>query len=182
MRPHAVSWIVAIAGLAGTPVGAQSSASYRVSQASFNEGGHPAEGSVLAAPNFRIKLDAIGGSVAREGLASASFRSDAGFVSGYPPPGEVVGLKFPNKTTLLWSPERSVGAYEVYRGPLAAVASSSGVCFSAAVTVETGGDTTALAPGTGYFYLVTARNRLLEEGTKGAGAGGVLRVDTTPCP
>jgi hypothetical protein len=37
-------------------------------------------------------------------------------------------------------------------------------------------------PGQGFFYLVTARNRLAEEGTKGSTSAGVPRSNAFPCP
>ena len=36
--------------------------------------------------------------------------------------------------------------------------------------------------GNGYFYLVTARNRLWEEGTKGSSSAGAQRANPAPCP
>ena len=54
------------------PVYAQESASFKLTEHVFNAGGNPADGAVLASASFRIKLDAIGESVAREEAENGS--------------------------------------------------------------------------------------------------------------
>jgi hypothetical protein len=36
--------------------------------------------------------------------------------------------------------------------------------------------------GQGYFYLVTAKNLIAEEGIKGRASSGSLRANPAPCP
>ena len=69
-----------------------------------------------------MKLDAIGDAVARTGLASSSFHLDGGFVGAHPPAGEVAGLVFADRITLVWHPEKSIGAYNLYRDLLSSLA------------------------------------------------------------
>jgi hypothetical protein len=47
---------------------------------------------------------------------------------------------------------------------------------------ETTRDTTVPPGGDGYFYLVTAENRLGEEGSKGTDSGRMPRGNSSPCP
>src|SRR6266566_4021635 len=153
---------------------AQESASFKLSEHVFNAGSDPSQGSVLSSASYRIRLDAVGDSLAQTGLQGVSFRLDGGFVSTYPPPTEVAGLRFlADNVTLRWDPEESVGAYNLYRDLLTALAGGgTGSCVQSAIVGETATD-----PGTpplmsGYFYLVTAKNRLNEEGTKGFRSSG----------
>src|SRR2546426_6136868 len=107
------------------PAFAQESTSYRLKESVFNAGGDPYRGSVLSSASYRIRLDAVGDSVAQTGLQGPSFHLDGGFVSAYPPPTEIAGLRFlADKVTLRWDPEKSVGAYNLYRDLLTALARS----------------------------------------------------------
>jgi hypothetical protein len=174
---------VACLAVAAIPCRAQASASFKLSETTLNAGGNPIQGSVLSAAHYRIRLDAIGDPIARSGLASGSFRVDAGFVARYPPPGEVSGLSFANRTTLTWEPERSVGRYQLYRGPLAALPGGVyGSCLLGEIGETSAIDAAAPASGQGFFYLTTARNRLREEGTKGQDSSGAERGNTAACP
>ena len=84
-------------------------------------------------------------------------------------------------TTLLWDPEKSVGSYEVYRGDLTDLhAATYGACLHGGLAVNTGSD--PAKPPQLFFYLVTARNLLNEEGTKGYASSGVERPNPLPCP
>ena len=177
--------LAAIAGawLVASPALSQSSANFKLSEQVLNAGGNPSGGTVLSSPSFRISLDAIGDSVTGAALSSSAWRMDAGFVSGYPPPGEVLGLRFgPGRTTLLWNAERSVGSYNLYKGSLFAFLPDYGVCTQSGLTAETATDAAVPPAGAGAFYLVTARNRLAEEGTKGFASSGVERSHGVPCP
>lgn len=162
---------------------AQTSASYKLQESVFNAGGDPAQGSVLASASYRLKLDSIGEGIVWVGLSSASYHADGSFVSAYPPPGEVQGQLFTGKQTMTWSPERSVGRYEVYRDPVSAIRTGgTGACFASGLAAELVTDASVPAAGQGYFYLVTARNRLGEEGTKGFRTSGAERPNPAPCP
>lgn len=165
-----------------TIAAAQTSASYKLQEFTFNDGGRPADGSVASSASFRIKLDAIGDAVTQAGLSSASHRMDGGFVSDYPPPGEIRNARWTSKTAISWDPDKTVGVYEVYRDLLSTLPGNFGACFQSALTAETAADAASPAAGTAWFYIVTARNRLGEEGTKGFRTGGAERTNPAPCP
>jgi hypothetical protein len=108
---------------------------------------------------------------------------DAGFVSNYPPPGEVKGDLFASKTNYTWSAEKSIGSYDVYRGAISSLSGLAyGTCLQNGLTTESVTDAATPAAGQGFFYLVTARNRLGEIGTKGFATSGIERANAAPCP
>jgi len=151
---------------------AQQSASYRLTESVLNAGGHPVNGAVLASTSYRIRLDAIGDAVVPAALSSGSYAMDGGFVSRYPPPGEVRNLRFTTKTALAWDPEKAGGGYDLYR---------NSACLQANVSAASASDATAPAAGAVFLYLVTAENRLGEEGTRGSQSNGTERTGV-PCP
>lgn len=162
---------------------AQTSASYKLTEFTLNCGGDPSNGSSAASASYRIRLDAIGDAAAATSLSSPSHRMDAGFVSDYPPPGEVTGELFTNKSTLTWSPEKSIGTYDVYRASVTSLPGLGyGTCLQTGLAVESATDATSPSAGQGMFYLVTARNRLGEIGTKGYASTGIERANAAPCP
>jgi hypothetical protein len=174
---------VLLAGLIAAPALAQQSPSYKLEEFALNAGGHPQDGAILASASFHVRLDAVGDAVARSGLSGPSFRVDGGFVGAYPPPGEVLGLRFVDSATLMWRPERSVGVYNLYRDLLSALSGGSyGTCRQYDLAAETTIETGAPPAGNGWFYLVTAENRLREEGTKGTNSSGAERPNVHPCP
>jgi hypothetical protein len=151
---------------------AQSSTNYQIEQGTFNNGGNPSP--VLSSTSYQMTLDAIGDGLNATGLASSSYGMDPGFPSAYPPPGEVLNLRLPGKTVLTWAPEPSIGVYRVYRGALADLPASYGSVISGddpdpSDATYTDDDAYADQP---WFYLVTASNRLNEEGTKGRDSVG----------
>lgn len=156
-------------GCAASPQ-AQSSASYQIDQGTFNNGGNPSP--VLSSASFQMTLDAIGDGLSATDLASASYGMDAGFPPDYRPPGEVLNLRFPGKTTLTWKPETSVGSYNLYRGALSALPGNYGTKVQSGLVSPTATDSQNPDPGQCLIYLVTASNRLNEEGTKGADSDG----------
>jgi hypothetical protein len=165
------------------PALAQTSASYHLKEHTFNAGGQPANGTVSTSASFHLKLDAIGDAAVVSAMTSASFHSRGGFVGDYPPPREVSGLAFTSATAMVWNPEKSVGYYELYRDSLTSLSSGgTGTCFLSALTTESASDATVPSVGTSMFYLVTARNLLSEEGTKGYRSGGTERPNPLPCP
>jgi hypothetical protein len=170
-----------VLGAPARPTRAQTSASYKLQEHDLNAGGQPRNGGFLSSTSYHIKLDAIGSPVARAGLSSASYRADASFVPVYRPPGEITGLVFTDKTHFKWIADPSVGAYEVYRDVLSSLPGTYGTCFASGLTATNATDTATPAPRSGFFYLVTARNRLREEGTKGSTSTGP-RTNTAPCP
>lgn len=179
-------WILVTAGLACAlgfmPAVAQTSASYKLTETSLNNGGNPRFGAVPGSASFRMTLDAVGEGVVRAGAASASYHVDVGFVGGYGPPGEVTGLRFVDQATLVWDPKPRAQRYEVYRGTIDSLPGAFGDCFANDLTAPTTSDASSPPDGQGHFYLVTARNRLLEEGPKGYGSDGTEEANTMPCP
>lgn len=161
-------------------VWAQTSPNYQLSEHVFNDGGNPDDGVVLQSPNFTISLDSLGQGITGGNLTSASFNSEAGFVYAYPPPLEVIELWFTSKTMLNWVPEQSVGTYNVYRGLIGNLSSGYGTCLEHDIGDEYYEDTSHYS-GQAYFYIVTAANRLDEEGTMGNSSVGIERINTNPC-
>lgn len=161
---------------------AQSSVSFRMSNPVFTQGGHPQGGAVLGSASYRVTIDSVGEGLATPDLGSAGFAMRAGFALCFSPAGEVQGMRaLADKTTFSWTAEPSVGDYSVYRGTLDTLPGTYGACRLSGVASTS----TALSeiPGaTGYFYLITARNLLREEGTKGSSSAGLLRGNPTPCP
>jgi len=172
-------WILALTG----PISAQESASFKLREHSFNASGRPDHGTVAQSASFRVSLDAIGDSVSLTGPSSASFQVDLGFVAAYPPPREVTGLLFTDAETLVWNPEKSTGAYNLYRRLIADLPGLDyGLCKEPDIADETTTDDDPLAIGEGFFYLVTAKNLIDEEGTKGFDSDHFERANPTPCP
>lgn len=169
---------------------AQSSASYHLSEHTINAAGHPAQGTILISTGgpvgFRIRLDAAGEPFAGLAMASAgnSLRMQGGFVAPYPPPGEVTNLRFAADTiTLSWNAAPSNGGYSLYRGLVSSLPGLQyGQCEQAAIASTSTTDAAGPSVGTGYFYLVTARNSVHDEGTKGYNSAGVERPNPAPCP
>ncbi len=163
---------------------AQTSANYALEEHAFNAGGHPATGISPSSVNFRITLDALGDSLADAPIAGDTFRIHGGFTSAYPPPGEVHGLRFEDAQTLSWDSERSIGVYNVYRDWISALSALGyGACSQQDLFDELAIDAEVPSPpGEGFFYLVTAENRLNEEGTKGSSSSDSERPNSSPCP
>jgi hypothetical protein len=165
------------------PAAAQESASYQLREQVLNAGGHPAAGQGVASSSFVIRLDSIGEGLIATGLASESFRLDAGFAGAFPPAGEVQGLRFTSRSVFTWTSEPSAGTYNVYRGFIREFTQSGfGSCFNHDLTTNSEMDANQPTAGKGWFYLVTASNRLDEEGTKGKRSDGSVRSNTAPCP
>jgi hypothetical protein len=180
MSRHLVAVLLALA-FAGA-ARAQTSASFKLTEFTLNNGGDPVNGSTAASASHHVTLDAIGDGVIAVALASASYHADAGFVDAYPPPGEVVQVRFTDKQTVVWQPEWTVGSYDVYRDGLSTLpGGSTGTCFASVLTAETATDAASPSSGSGYFYLVTAKNRLGEEGTRGFRTSGE-RPNAPACP
>ncbi len=154
-----------------------------ISESTFNAGGHPAQGVAPASASFRISLGSIGEALGLPDLAGAGLRLQPGWVAGLRPPGEVLNLRFTGPSAFTWNPEISAGAYNVSRGALGTLPGSPGACLAAGLAAPGASDgALPAAPGTGFFYLVTVRNRLGEEGGKGAASSGQPRLNPAPCP
>jgi hypothetical protein len=174
--------VVAAAWLLAGRAEAQQSANFRVDDGTLNEGGRPLQGVSLAGSVYRISLDSIGDSTAAPALGSASFRLDSGLIETFAPPGEVMNQRFTNASAMTWNPEKSVGVYEVYRGLLSGLPGGFGACFQSSLVGAAANDAASPPAGDGWFYLVTAKNRLGEEGTKGYQSSGTMRTNASPCP
>jgi len=157
----------------------QSSSNYQNKEYVFNCGSNPAP--VLSSSNYKITLSSICDGIFQTGLSSSNYKIDSGFIASFPPPEEVLNLRFTSKTNFLWDPEKSVGVYNVYRGNLSSLPSSYGTCFGT-VSTNSATDTSTPPTGQGYFYLVTAENRIGEEGTMGFQSNGTRRTNGSPCP
>lgn len=179
---RAVRFLWPVALLLVTAVAAQTSTSYDVEEHVLNAGGAPAEGVEPSSPSFRVTLASIGEAVAGIGSTGPSFAIDSSFAAAYPPPGEVSELSFADRITLAWAPEWSTGTYNLYRGQITGLAGLGyGSCIQQGIATETTTDDKPAPTGDGFFYLVTAANRLDEEGTKGLQSDGTERAGDV-CP
>jgi len=171
-----------VALLLSSPALAQQGPNFKLEEHTLNAGGHPLDGTDLASAGFRLTLGALGEIVA-VGPSGLSFRLDAGFAGAYPPPLPVANLRFADATTLLWDPERSVGAYNLYQGAVTRPFDPGyGLCQTPGVPVATAAVAAVPPVGQALFVLVTAENRLSEEGIKGSDSAGATRANSSPCP
>ena len=172
---------------------AQSSPSFQIDSQTLNAGGHPAGGIALSSASFRISLDAIGDAATALDQSSVSFSGDGGFPASSPPPGEVAPscnattpqscVRFTSKTVLAWPAEPSIGTYGLYRAAISTLSALGfGSCSQSGLASETAVEPDVPTAGAGFFYLVTARNRFGEEGTKGFRSQGIERGNPAPCP
>ena len=161
---------------------AQTSASFKLTESTFNGGGSPSNGGIAISASYHITIDAVGQPATPQAASSPAFSLGTGFVAGFTPPGEVQQLRFTDKITLAWNPEASTGTYGLYRDALSTLPGGFGSCLDPGSSTEAATDAATPPTGGGWFYLVTAKNRLGEEGTKGARTGGVERANPAPCP
>ena len=156
-----------------SPALAQQSASFKLEEHTFNAGGNPNQGVFPASASFRFTLDSLGENAVAIGLTSPSFQLDSGFPTAYPPPAEVEGLLLTDNVTLVWNIEKSIGSYNLYKDLLSSLSTLNyGTCTQEDIADETTTDVAVPSSGNGFFYLVTAENKLTEEGTKGACVDG----------
>jgi hypothetical protein len=107
---------------------------------------------------------------------------DVGLVPAYGPPGEVAWLTFTDKQTLEWPGLASAAHYNLYRDTVFNLSGLGfGSCSQQGIATSSATDAATPSIGDGYFYLVTAVNRLAEEGGKGPQSDGTERGGTT-CP
>jgi hypothetical protein len=164
---------------------AQESSHYKLESAVFNAGGRPVDGVVAQSASFLLTMDAIGDAALESGLTGPDFVLDSGLAGSYRPPREVTNLHFADPTTLLWDSDSSVGSYALYQGTVGKPFNPGyGTCAQPppVLTASTATVTSVPAAGKASFYLVTARNRLSEESTKGFTSAGAQRANPTPCP
>lgn len=164
------------------PALAQQSTNYKLNEHVLNAGGHPDNGAALTSTSFTISLDSIGDGIVARALSSPSFRMDAGFTNTYRPPSEVQGLLFDDAQSLRWDADPSAGMYNLYRATLGTLNMLTyGSCEQQALVQPSTVDTDPIAPGGGFFYLVTVENRLREEGTRGYRSNSAERIGPV-CP
>ena len=154
-----------------TSVMAQSSASYRLEESVFNAGGHPAQGMTMGSASYRISMNSIGEGVVAVNLAGASYSVDSGFTPAYRPPGIIENLRFVSVDTMEWTPYPGASGYNLYRNKLIYL-DQYGPCFQHGLTSPTATDPEPPTKNVGWYYLVTAENRLDEEGGKGSDSSG----------
>ena len=174
--------LVIVLALATSAGFAQESASFDLEEHALNGGGSPIGGKNLASTRYRITLSALGDAVRTVELRGHRYQLSGGHVSAYGPPGEVIDLEFVDQDTLVWSAERSAASYHLYRAGLDTLAGSGyGACLDPGIAGTSTDDPALPASTSGYFYLVTAENRLGEEGTKGYRSDGTERHGSV-CP
>ena len=174
--------IVWLATVLGGSAAAQTSASFKLTEDVINAGGNPLDGNRPASASFKISHDAIGDAAIRGTLSSASYRADGGFVVRYGPVGEVHGVRFLDGTNLTWNHEPSAETYNLYRSTLASLPGNFGSCLQFGLAGPPFVENAEPEQGSGWYYLVTAENRLRQEGTKGHRSNGAERPNTAPCP
>jgi hypothetical protein len=161
--------------LFSTAVAAQQSSSYRLEEHVLNAGGRPQGGVVAASASFRISLDSIGEGLVGTALSGPSFKLDPGWLGAYRPVAEISGLRFTDGSTLAWDADPAAAIYSLYRGNAPVGSGAGGNCEQPNLTLTTTIDADAPPSGAGFFYLVSARNLLDEESTRGYGSDGVER-------
>ena len=176
--------LFALLVVAAPGVLAQESGRFRLSEHSLNAGGSPVAGVPVSSARFTADPSSIGDGATRQSLAGVRFRADVGFSLAYRPAGEVRQLNLAvDHRRVSWAPEPSVGHYHVYRDSIGALPGLGyGTCLSSAVNGTSYDDLELPTSGSGYFYLVTATNRLHREGTKGKSGSGAIRANPAPCP
>jgi photosystem II stability/assembly factor-like uncharacterized protein len=138
---------------------------------------------------FRIGTDQFGyapgvelRNIATTGLANTPFTAVVPDRALCPPPGEVHNQVWASKTTMIWDHEPSLGTYNLYRDLISTLPGGFGGCLQSGIATESATDAALPAVGAGWFYIVTARNNLGQEGTKGFQSGGMERSNPAPCP
>jgi len=182
-RGRPIHWVALIlAAAAATPAIAQSSPSYKLEEHALNSGGAPAQGQVVLSPGYTLTLVSLGDPLASVSLTSAGYRLGGGLVAANPPPREVLNMRWNDGSNLAWDGEMSVGVYNLYRGQMGTLPGGYGSCQAGGLTSAAAVESTTPLSRQAWFYLVTAENRLGEEGTKGSASNGSPRANPTPCP
>jgi hypothetical protein len=183
MKPIAIVFsMLALLPASADRLAAQESAHFRLHEAVFNAAGHPAQALTMTSGSWRLSLDALGDGLADASLSSPSFTLGAGMIASHPAPGEVGLLRYLDQQRLAWTGAPSAGDYDLYRGVLARPQIDFGTCLQSGIVGTTATDPAVPPTLTGWFYLVTVRNDLGEEGTLGHTSAGSVRPNTAPCP
>ncbi len=151
--------------LAGGAAMAQSGANWSVEDHSFNSGGTPVEGDTPLSPSgWELTLASIGDATRPVTAAGLSYSVTVGFGSAFEVPGEVMNLVFTTAQTISWDADSSADQYNLYRDD---TSDGYGNCEEQGLLAVTTTDASAPTPGNTFHYLVTASNRVAQEGTKG---------------
>ena len=165
------------------PVSAQSSTSFQIEESAFNAGGHPNGGTMMTSATYRITLDSLGEAIDGATVASASYSMQGGMVTAYAAPGEVDNLLFTGKDALDWGAHTSADVYHLYRQQSGLLPSAyAGACEEPDIPQSATSASGAPPSGAVWFYIVTAENRLGEEGTRGFESTGSERPEAGACP
>src|SRR5207245_6886592 len=105
------------------------------------------------------------------------------------PEGEAQNLGFTSATAFAWDARADATTYNVYRGALGSFVDSNGdgaadaygACLDHGLVSPSDADAASPATGSGFFYLVTARNAA-GEGPLGFASSGAPLPNTQPCP
>lgn len=173
--------------LLGDMTTAQTSEDYKLEEYVFNAWGVSSQNQTPQSGSFELTLAMMGDAIVASGLNSSAFQLNAGFLAGYLPPGEVAHacgtpgngcLVFTNAQTLTWPDEPSAGVYSLYRGSMR---DDFGACEQAELPNPIATDTATPPSSEAFYYLLTVKNRLGEEGTKGFQSDMTERLGAT-CP
>ena len=185
--------IVVVAGcLAPLAALAQSSPHYLLREQTFNSSGRPRDGVVLTSTHYQIARDSVGVTGIGEGrscMAGLSptehcYQLDGGLVAAFPAPEEIRSLTIAaDKVTLNWWGDRAAGTYNLYRDLLTNLPGRQyGKCDQHGISNTSTVDPDTPPKSDGFFYLVTVKDTLGEEGTKGWDSSGHERPNPYPCP
>ena len=128
-------------------------------------------------------LEAIGDTVGFAEPTSPSYGVTPGFVSAFGPASEVLALTFDDATTISWGGQPNATGYNIYSHDLGSLSGTdNGGCLESTVAGNSYLAVGTPAAAEGFFYLVTAINRLAEEGTPGSDSQGTERGNAGACP
>jgi len=160
---------IGIVFLMGGVVFAQQSTHFMIKGPVLNAGGNPYSGTTPVSAGFKLRPDSIGDGVTAM-MTSASYRMGGGFVLSFPPPGDVMNLRFNDSVTLSWDPQALAQSYHLYRtGDMGTPTGllPSLTCGQPDLALATAIDSDLPALNRAFFYLVTAVNCIRVEGPDG---------------
>ena len=104
-------------------------------------------------------------------------------------PGEITGVRWPEKARMIWDPESCANVYNVYRytAPKLADTDNDGLADDYGSCYQPGLPVTEMVspanPASGFvdYYLVTGKN-MAGEGTLGHTSSFLIRPNLSPCP